>query len=255
MVNRRKAVAPLLMEFIGTFALIFMGAGAIIHTQGGDLVAIALAHGLAIGLLVAAGGHISGGVYNPAIAIGLMAAGKLPYARGAAFIVAQLLGATAAAGVLKATLPAAAVDAVRLGTPLPGAGISPFQALVVEIVLTFFLMFVIFGVAVDKRGPAPIAGLAIGLTITMDICMGGAISGAAMNPARSFGPMLVQQEWTAAWVYWVGPIIGAIVAALLYTFVMLDDNPTDEPVALPQSSPERAPRPTAPSGRSAARRR
>lgn len=255
MLKGRTEIAALLMEFIGTFALIFMGAGAIIHTQGNDLVAIALAHGLAIGLLVAAGGHISGGVYNPAIAIGLMAAGKLPYVRGATFIVAQLLGATAAAGLLKATLPASAVDAVKLGTPLPGMGISTGQALVVEIVLTFFLMFVIFGVAVDKRGPAAIAGLAIGLTITMDICMGGGISGAAMNPARSFGPMLVQQEWTAAWVYWVGPIIGAVIAALVYTFVMLDDSPANEPVALPQTDPSRPPRQEAPSGRSAGRRR
>ncbi|HEY8602275.1 MAG TPA: MIP/aquaporin family protein [Thermomicrobiales bacterium] len=255
MPNGRKEIAALLMEFIGTFALIFMGAGAIIQTQGSNLVAIALAHGLAIGLLVAAGGHISGGVYNPAIAIGLMAAGKLPYVRGAMFIVAQLLGATAAAGLLKATLPAAAVDAVKLGTPLPGSGISAGQALVVEIVLTFFLMFVIFGVAVDKRGPASIAGLAIGLTITMDICMGGGISGAAMNPARSFGPMLVQQEWTAAWVYWVGPIIGAILAALIYTFVMLDDNSTDEAVALPQTDDGRPARAAASGGRSAGRRR
>ncbi len=255
MSNGRKEIAALLVEFIGTFALIFMGAGAIIQTQGGNLVAIALAHGLAIGLLVAAGGHISGGVYNPAIAIGLMAAGKLPYVRGATFIVAQLLGATAAAGLLKVTLPAAAVDAVKLGTPLPGAGISVGQALVVEIVLTFFLMFVIFGVAVDKRGPAAIAGLAIGLTITMDICMGGGISGAAMNPARSFGPMLVQQEWTAAWIYWVGPIIGAILAALIYTFVMLDETSTDEPIALPQTDASLPPRPATPSGRSASRRR
>ena len=255
MTNGRKEIAALLMEFIGTFALIFMGAGAIIQTQGGNLVAIALAHGLAIGLLVAAGGHVSGGVYNPAIAIGLMAAGKLPYARGAMFIVAQLLGATAAAGLLKATLPAAAVDAVKLGTPLPGTGISSGQALVVEIVLTFFLMFVIFGVAVDKRGPAPIAGLAIGLTITMDICMGGGISGAAMNPARSFGPMLVQQEWTAAWIYWVGPIIGAILAALIYTFVMLDDTTADEAVALPQTDPDRPTRAATSGGRSAGRRR
>lgn len=255
MSSGKKNIAVLIMEFIGTFALIFMGAGAIIQTQGGNLVAIALAHGLAIGLLVAAGGHISGGVYNPALAIGLMAAGKLPYVRGALFIVAELLGATAAAAVLKATLPTSMVDAVKLGTPLPGPGIGMGQALVVEIVLTFFLMFVVFGVAVDKRGPASIAGLAIGLTITMDICMGGGISGAAMNPARSFGPMLVQGEFTAAWVYWVGPIVGALIAALLYTFVMLDDT-DNKPIDLPQvpDAPARASAPPT-AGRSAGRRR
>lgn len=252
----KKDIAALLMEFIGTFALVFMGAGAIIQTQGQNLVAIALAHGLAIGLLVAAGGHVSGGVYNPALAVGLMASGKLPYLRGVTFIIAQLLGGTAAAAILKATLPTGLVDAVKLGTPLPGAGIGAGQALVVEIVLTFFLMFVVFGVAVDKRGPATIAGLAIGLTITMDICMGGGISGAAMNPARWFGPALLQGEWTAAWVYVVGPILGAVLAALLYTFVMLDDTQDSKPIDLPQSmdTPAR-PGNAAPAGRSAGRRR
>lgn len=250
----KRDIAALLMEFIGPFALVFMGAGAIIQTQGQNLVAIALAHGLAIGLLVAAGGHISGGVYNPALSVGLMAAGKLPYARGTLFIVAQLLGGIAAAAVLKAALPAAAVDAVKLGTPLPGPGIGSGQAFVVEIVLTFFLMFVVFGVAVDKRGPAAIAGLAIGLTITMDICMGGGISGAAMNPARWFGPALMQGEWTAGWVYIVGPILGAVFAALLYTFVMLDDTGDNKPVALPQTA-DAPPNSRTPSGRSTGRRR
>jgi len=250
----KRDIAALLMEFIGPFALVFMGAGAIIQTQGQNLVAIALAHGLAIGLLVAAGGHISGGVYNPALAVGLMAAGKLPYARGGLFIIVELLGGAAAAAVLKATLPTAAVDAVKLGTPLPGAGIGAGQAFVVEIVLTFFLMFVVFGVAVDKRGPATIAGLAIGLTITMDICMGGGISGAAMNPARWFGPALLQGEWTAAWVYIVGPILGAVIAALLYTFVMLDDTEENKAVALPQTTAAPV-RSSNPAGRSAGRRR
>lgn len=256
MFSSRKDIAALIMEFIGTFTLIFAGAGAIIHTGGQNLVAIALAHGLAIGLMVAAGGHISGGVYNPAIAVGLMSTGKLPLARGIAFIVAQLLGATAAAAALKATLPTAAVDAVKLGTPLPGPGINDGMALGIEIILTFFLMFVIFGVAVDKRGPATIAGLAIGLTITMDICMGGGISGAAMNPARSFGPALIQGEWGSFWVYWVGPIVGALIAALLYNALLLEDVRTNAPVDLPQpAQPERpVARPSTPSGRAARRR-
>src|SRR5262245_6488432 len=207
MLSGRKDDAALAMEVSRPFALVFMGAGAIIQTQGQNLVAIAFAHGLAIGLLVAAGGHISGGVYNPALAAGLMATGKLPYVRGLLFIVMELLGATAAAALLKVSLPASMVDPVKLGTPLPGPGISNWQALIVEFVLTCFLMFVVFGVAIDKRGPATLAGLAIGLTITMDICMGGGISGAAMNPARSFGPALIQGEWASAWIYWVGPIL------------------------------------------------
>ena len=255
MFNTRKDIAALVMEFLGSFTLMFLGAGAIIHTAGGNLVAIALAHGLAIGIMVAAGGHISGGVYNPAVAIGLMAGGKLPLPRGVAYIVAQLLGGTAAAALLKATLPTNLVDAVKLGATLPGPGITATQALVVEIVLTFFLMFVVFGAAVDKRGAGTIAPLMIGITIAIDILMGGGISGASMNPSRSIGPMIVQGVWQDAWVYFVGPIAGALLAALLYTFLMID-NPTDpEVVAVDAPQPTRDPvaRPAARSGRSARR--
>lgn len=225
--QRRSKLAPPIVEFLGVFLLVFAGAGAIIGTGGQDLVAIALAHGLAIAVMVAAAGHISGGVYNPAVAIGLMAAGKLSIPRGTLFIVAQLLGGIVAALLLKGIFPAAAIDAVSLGTPLPGAGVGAGRALLVEIVLTFFLVFVIFGAAIDERGAAPIAGLMIGLTITVDILIGGGVSGAAMNPARSFGPALVQGAWRDNWVYWLGPILGALAAALLYTFMLLDDDKDD----------------------------
>jgi aquaporin TIP len=230
----RSELANLVVEFIGVFTLVFAGAGAIIATKGENLVAISLAHGLAIGLMVAAAGHVSGGVFNPAIALALMATGKVPPVRGALFIVAELLGGIVGALALKGVYPAVAVDAVKLGTPLPGAGFTVGQALLAEVVLTFFLMFVIFGVAVDKRGPATIAGLAIGLTITMDIFAGGAVSGAAMNPARSFGPALVQGVWQDAWIYWVGPIVGALLAAVLYNYLLLDQGPAKEAVDLPQ---------------------
>ncbi len=231
----RSEVPALIVEFLGVFLLTFVGAGAIIGTGGDDLVAIALAHGLSIAVMVAAAGHISGGVYNPAVAAGLMASGKLPVARGLAFIVAEVLGAIVAALLLRGIFPAAAVDAVNLGTPLPGQGVSAGQALLVEIVLSFFLMFVIFGVAVDSRGPSGIAGLVIGLTVALDILMGGGVSGAAMNPARHFGPALVQGAWRDAWVYWVGPILGAVAAALLYTFLLLDRRQqVDESIDLPQ---------------------
>lgn len=230
----RAEAAALVVEFIGVFALTFVGAGAIVGTGGQNLVAIAFAHGLTIAVMVAAAGHISGGVYNPAVAIGLMATGKLPLVRGAGFIVAELLGGVVAALLLKGIFPADKIAAVRLGTPLPGAGVSAGQALLVEVVLTFFLVFVIYGVAVDKRGPATIAGLAIGLTVTLDILMGGPISGAAMNPARWFATALVDGAWTAAWVYIVGPVVGAVAAAALYTFVLLDDVRENAPVDLPQ---------------------
>jgi aquaporin Z len=216
-----EIVRPAIVEFIGTFALIFMGAGSIIVTGGNDLVAIAFAHGLAIGLMVAAGGHISGGAFNPAVTFGLVLGRKLPPLKGAMYVGVQLLGATAAALVLHFLFPASARDAVHLGTPTISSPLTSSQGVGLEIVLTFFLMYVIYGVAIDKRGPTVIAALAIGLTITMDIFAAGPATGAAMNPARSFGPALVDNYWTDAWVYWVGPLIGATIAALLYAYVLI----------------------------------
>jgi aquaporin Z len=240
--NLRTESGNLVCEFLGVFALTLIGPGTIIATGGENLVAIALAHGLALGLLIAAAGHISGGVFNPAVAIALMATGKLPATRGGMYIVAQVLGGVAAALCLLPLFPAAARDAVHLGTTLPGPGVSAGQALFAEILLTFFLMFVVYGVAIDNRGPAALAGLAIGLTVTFDILMGGVISGAAMNPARWFGPALVSGSWDAAWVYIVGPPVGALIAAFLYNTLLLPQPDPEEalpareqPVDLPQA--------------------
>ena len=210
-----------IVEFVGTFALIFVGAGAIIATGGQNLVAIALAHGLAIGLMVAAAGHISGGVYNPALTVGLVAARRIGVSRGVYYIVAQLAGAAVAAVLLKAVFPAAAAATVNLGTPAVGSGVGTLAAVLAEVIMTFFLMYIVFGVAVDSRGARAIAGLAIGLTISMDIFVGGGLTGAAMNPARWFGPALVQGAFADWWIYWVGPIVGAMLAALLWNEVYL----------------------------------
>lgn len=217
-------VRPLTVEFIGTFALIFMGAGSIIVTGGDNLVAIAFAHGLAIGLNVAAGGHISGGLFNPAVTLGLVIGQKLHWVKGVAYVVTQLVGATVAAACLVALLPESARDAVNLGTPGVAAGLKPIQAMGIEIVLTFFLMYVIYGVAVDKRGPAMIAPLAIGLTITMDIFAMGPTTGAAMNPARFLGPALIANHFDDEWVYWVGPGLGAALAAIVYAYILIPPN-------------------------------
>jgi aquaporin TIP len=228
----------LIVEFIGTFALIFFGAGSIIATGGDNLVAIALAHGLAIGLMVMAAGHISGGVYNPSLTIGLVAARRLPPVTGATYVGAQLLGAIVAAGALKLAFDVAAVDKVKLGTPLLGAGVGVGQGLLVEAILTFFLMFAVFGNAIDPRSSKALPGLMIGLIITMDIFAGGGLTGAAMNPARSIGPELVQGVWDGWWIYWVGPIVGAVAAALLYNEVLIGQA---EPAKGPVRSPERPP--------------
>ncbi len=210
-----------IVEFVGTFALVFVGAGTIVATGGQNLVAIALAHGLAIGLMVAAAGHISGGVYNPSLTIGLMAARRIPVPRGIYYIIAQLLGATVAAVALKGLFPAVAVAAVNLGTPAVGSSVGIGAAVLAEAIMTFFLMYSVFGVAVDLRGARAIAGLVIGLTITMDIFVGGGLTGAAMNPARWFGPAVVQAAFNNWWVWWVGPIVGAVAAALLWNELYL----------------------------------
>ena len=210
-------------EFIGPFALVFLGAGSIIVTGGENLVAIGLAHGLAIGVMVAAAGHISGGSYNPAVTIGLAIGGKITPTQAVVYIVAELAGAVAAALSLNAIFPEAFRNAVGLGTPQVGGAFEPSAALFAEIIGTFFLMYVIFGAAIDKRSDKSIAALAIGLTITIDIFAFSGVSGAAVNPARHFGPALVHNLWTDAWIWYVGPIAGAALAAIVYTWVLSDD--------------------------------
>jgi aquaporin Z len=219
------------VEFVGTFALIFVGAGSIIATGGQNLVAIALAHGLALGLMVAAAGHISGGLFNPSVTIGLMTVRRMPVGRGIYYILAQLVGALVAALTLKVLFPAATVGAVNLGTPTLGPGIGTAPAALAEVVMTFFLVYSVFGVAVDNRGPRAIAGLVIGLTITMDIFVGGGLTGAAMNPARWFGPAVVQGTFDNGWLYWLAPTIGAMIAALLWNEFYLRGLPTVQPGA------------------------
>lgn len=214
-------VVPLVVEAVGVLALCYIGIGASMATGGNDLLAIAVAHGLAFGLLVAAGGHISGGVYNPALALGLFLGGRLRWDKAIGYVLVQLVGGVIGALLIKATFPAAQVDAANLGVPAVAANVSAGQAVLAEIVTTFFVMYVVFGTVVDGRGPKAIAPLAIGLTITVDILAAGPISGAAMNPARWFGPAIVQASFSDWWVYWVGPGIGAAIAAVLYAYIYL----------------------------------
>ena len=217
-------------EFIGPFTLVVAGVGAIISTQnlgdGGNLVAVSLAHGLAIGLMVAALGHVSGGHFNPAVTISMLATGEIGITRAITYVVAQVVGAIAGAGVLTLVFPALGPlgrnnEGVNLGLPGLGPDVSVTGALIMEVLMTFFLVMVIFGTVVDPRGPKAIAPLAIGLIITMDILTGGRITGAAMNPARALGPAIVQQDFTNWWIYWVGPIIGGLIAAYAYKSIWL----------------------------------
>lgn len=200
-------------EFIGTFALCFVGILAIHHNPG--LLGVALAHGLTIAVMASAFGAISGGQFNPAVSVALLVAGKMDAMRAVAYIITQLVAATAAGVLIIAVTGEAGKGIVAAGTPDLATNVTQFQGIITEAVLTFFLVVVIFGTAVDSRAPK-IGGLAIGLTVTLDILAGGPISGAAMNPARTFGPALASGHWNNHIVYWIGPLIGGALAGLIY---------------------------------------
>jgi MIP family channel proteins len=220
----------LVAEFVGTFALIFFGAGSICADQylkiagsgGLGLLGIAVAHGLAIGIMISAFGHISGGHFNPAVTIGFWVTRKLSTFDSLLYWVAQLAGGLAAAYLLRAVVPDETWRAVWLGTPGLARDFLPTSGIILEAVMTFFLVIVVFATAVDERGAFnKIAGFGIGLTITMDILTGGPLTGAAMNPARAFGPAVAAHYWRNHGVYWVGPLIGGVVAGWLYDTLFL----------------------------------
>jgi len=201
----------MIAEFVGTFALIFIGAGAGAIGVGG-LVGVALAHGLVLMVMAAAYGDISGAHINPAVTIGLWAGRQIKTAAAVGYIVVQLLGGIAGALVLRFVLGDAAGG---LGATVLGAGVSPLRGLVVETVLTFFLVNTIYQTAV--RGKAGnLAPVAIGMTLAFAILMGGPLTGASLNPARTIGPAVATGNYRDLWVYLVGPALGGLAAAALY---------------------------------------
>jgi MIP family channel proteins len=209
-------------EFVGTFALIFIGVGVIANhsnlNSNAGLLAVALAHSLTIDVMVSATGGISGGHLNPAVTFGLLVGGKIDLKRSVAYWVSQLAGAVIAAAMVAWLLGSSDVsgkDLVFKGTPALGKGSTGIQSIGIEAVLTFFLVFVVYGSAVDVRAPK-IGGLAIGLTVALDILFGGPFTGGAMNPARTFGPAIIGQQWDHHYVYWVGPMLGGAIAGLIY---------------------------------------
>ena len=206
-------------EFIGTFALIFIGAGSMI--LGGSTVAVALAHGLALALLLSALGHVSGGFFNPALTLGLWVTRRLDTVETVTYIAVQLLGAVAAALALAMLFPDSLREVNGLGTPVLSDVTTFIQGVGLEGILAAFLMLAVLGTVIDRRGPR-LGGFGIGLVLTMDILAGGKLTGAAMNPARAFGPALVDRTWDDQLVYWIGPIIGAVLAALVYHYVFMD---------------------------------
>jgi MIP family channel proteins len=219
-------IAPkLLAEFIGTFAFVFIGAGAAAVVGDGvglpGIVAIALAHGLTIMVFAFAYGSVSGAHMNPAVTVGVLAAGAMRLGEAAGYIVSQLIGGIAGALFLSTVLggtgtglgtPALAHDLALGATTLT---ITPAQGFMIEAILAFFLVTVVLSTAVAGRA-GNLAPLAIGMTLTLNIIMGGALTGAAFNPARALGPMVVTGNFTDVWLYMAAPIVGAVVAAMLH---------------------------------------
>ena len=209
----KDAPGRLLAEFLGVFFLCFFGIGAITNDAG--LTGIALAHGIAIFVAIAAFGHISGAHFNPAVTVALASTKRIAAVDAAFYIIAQLLGGLVAAYVANLAFGSFS------GVPALGDGVSSSTGIIIEAITTFVLMITIMGVAVDSRGSfSAVNGLPIGLVIAGDIFFAGPVTGAAMNPARWFGPALVNGDLSNAVVWIVGPIVGALVAALVYDTVV-----------------------------------
>ena len=204
-------------EFIGTFTLIFVGVSAICNDAG--LVGIALAFGLALAVMISAMGHISGGHYNPAVTVGALVGGKISPQDAFAYIIAQLLGGYFGALAVKAIFLPAIWQAHHLGVTMLAPGVNILSGILMEIILTFFLVLVVYGTAIDKRAPK-VGGLFIGLTVTLDILAGGPITGGSMNVARTFGPALAGGYWDNHIVYWIGPLIGGALAGFVYSKII-----------------------------------
>jgi aquaporin Z len=223
----------LIAEIAGTFMFFFVGIGAAATidkamANGGavdpaaGLLVIALAHGVVLAVLVSSLGAVSGAHFNPAVTFGVWIAGQIPGRRAVSYVVAQLIGGLLAALAVRAIFPATVSP--HLGTPALDVlgGITPLTGILIEAVLTLILLVAVFGTAIDPRGPK-VGGLAIGFAIAADILMGGPLTGAAMNPARWFGPAAVTGVWDNSYVWIVGPLLGAAVAALMYRFFFLPE--------------------------------
>lgn len=218
-------------EFVGTFALVFIGGGAIIAAQAlrmeSGLIAVALAHGLILAVLVSALMRISGH-FNPAVTIGFLAARRIEPIMAGVYVAAQITGAILAAYALKMLLPETLTGPARLGGQSIALEITAGQAIGIEAICTFLLTFVIFGTAVDPKAPR-IGGLAIGATIGGMILAVGPFTGGSFNPARSFGPAVASGIFEGQAVYWIGPILGAVAAALLYEMLFIRSPREREP--------------------------
>jgi aquaporin Z len=217
----RRATA----ELLGTFILVFFGCSAVVMNSFPDarfgLLGIALVHALALSVGVTATMGISGGHLNPAVTAGLLAIRKISPRDAAAYVAAQLVGAVVAVALAKLLLPAAVGDLATWGTPALNPAVTFGKGIAIEAVLTFVLMSAVMGTAVAANAPR-IGGFGIGLTLVFAILVGGPLTGAALNPARAFGPALVSGSMTAQAVYWIGPLLGAVAAAFTWRWLIKD---------------------------------
>ena len=219
-------------EFVATFLFVFIGAGAVVSlgifssegggALGGNLVAIAMAHGLAIAILVSATANISGGHINPAVSIAAVLTRKISVTRGGMYVIAQVAGAILGALLLKAVIPDSLEGGLGSHAILPEIGVT--GGLIVEIVLTFALVFVVFATAIDPKGPSHLAPLAIGGAVLVIHLVAVPLTGASVNPARTIGPALAAGQWADHWVYWAGPLLGGAIAGILYQLVFMRDD-------------------------------
>jgi MIP family channel proteins len=215
-------------EFLGTFALVFFGSVSVtifmvvlgLSSPASSILGIAIAYGLVLMAMVYAIGYISGCHINPAITITAMALGKLEVDDGIAYLVAQVLGATSAGWAHALILPAAG-KLVDFGTPTPSNIISLSSAVAVEAIITFFLMFSVYAVLYTDRVPAGASGVLIGMTLTADVLIAGPLTGGAANPARALGPAIAAGSYQTLWVYFAGPIAGALLAGFVYQYLLL----------------------------------
>lgn len=229
--NKNDVWCMLTGEFVGTLFLVLFGCASCVTGWDKDhsphIVQVALAFGITIATMAQAFGHVSGCHLNPAVTIGMFAAGKISLVKAACYVVTQLIGAICGAGLLEALTPTQFHNSMGVTSLHPS--LTPAQGFGIEFFTTFSLVIVVFGVCdpnrTDIKGSAP---LAIGLTVSTGILATGVYTGGSMNPARSFGPAVVSNQWAAHWVYWAGPIVGGVVAALLYQKAFRARSPHEE---------------------------
>lgn len=216
--STRKAVA----EFVGTFALVLVVIGSLVVSGQGGLVGTALAQGFVLAVMVSSLGHVSGGHFNPAVTLGFLLTRRIQPLLAVVYMVAQFAGGIAAALLLRVLYPDEAGLETAATVVTEQADFNAFEALILEALFTFFLVWVVFATAVDERGSfGAIAGFGIGLVLTFAVLTIGPITGSSLNPARTLAPGLVEGEWADAWLYYVGPFVGGALAALAYTALYL----------------------------------